>query len=148
MKLRNILSIVTIATLLASCGQHLSVPTDVTMESRLPKIYPDYTEVTIPANICPLNFAVQEGETEAMARFTFPGGEYIYGEGQKVLIDEEQWKEILKAAKGKEIKVEVFAQINGAWKGYQPFNIYVAEDSIDQFISYRAIQPSYVAYER
>lgn len=148
MKLRNILSIVTIATLLASCGQHLSVPTDVTMESRLPKIYPDYTEVTIPANICPLNFAVQEGETEAMARFTFPGGEYIYGEGQKVLIDEEQWKEILKAAKGKEIKVEVFAQINGAWKGYKPFNIYVAEDSIDQFISYRAIQPSYVAYER
>ena len=94
MKLRNILSIVTIATLLASCGQHLSVPTDVTMESRLPKIYPDYTEVTIPANICPLNFAVQEGETEAVARLTYPGGEFIYGEGQKVLIDEEEWKEV------------------------------------------------------
>lgn len=148
MKLRNILSIATIATLLASCGQHLTVPSDATMESRLPKIYPDYTEVTIPANICPLNFAVQEGETEAVARLTYPGGEFIYGEGQKVLIDEEEWKEVLRAAKGDAIKVEVFAKINGAWKGYQPFNIYVAEDSIDQFISYRAIQPSYVAYER
>ena len=131
-----------------ACGQHLTVPSDVTMESRLPKIYPDYTEVTIPVNICPLNFAVQEGETDAMARFTFPGGEFIYGEGQKVLIDEEQWKEMLESAKGKEIKVEVFSKVNGAWKGYQPFNIYVAEDSIDEYISYRAIQPSYVAYER
>ncbi len=148
MKLKKILSIATMVILLASCGQHPTVPSNVTMESRLPKIYPDYTEVTIPVNICPLNFAVQEGETDAIARFTFPGGEFIYGEGQKVLIDEEQWIEMLESAKGKEIKVEVFAKVNGAWKGYQPFNIYVAEDSIDEYISYRAIQPSYVAYER
>ncbi len=137
-----------IAILMAACGQHLTVPTDVTMENRLPHIYPDYTEVTIPANICPMNFIVQEGETDAMARLTYPGGEYIYGEGQKVLIDEEQWQEMLDSAKGKEIKVEVFAKINGQWKGYQPFNIYVAEDSIDEYISYRSIPPSYVAYER
>ena len=148
MKLKNYLSIVSIAALLVACGQHLNVPTNVTMENRLPSIYPDYTEVTIPANICPMNFIVQEGETEAMARLTYPGGEFIYGEGQKILIDEEQWAEMLDSAKGKEIKVEVFAKINGKWRGYQPFNIYVAEDSIDEYISYRAIQPSYVAYER
>ncbi len=146
--MKNILAIAMIAILMAACGQHLTVPTDVTMENRLPHIYPDYTEVTIPANICPMNFIVQEGETDAMARLTYPGGEYIYGEGQKVLIDEEQWQEMLDSAKGKEIKVEVFAKINGQWKGYQPFNIYVAEDSIDEYISYRSIPPSYVAYER
>lgn len=148
MKLKNILSIATIATLLTACGQHLTVPSNVQMVSRLPKIYPDYTEVTIPANICPMNFAVQEGESEVRARFTFPGGEYIYGENQKILIDETQWQEMLDSAKGKEIKVEVFAKIGDTWKGYQPFNIYVAEDSIDEYISYRAIQPSYVAYEK
>ncbi|MBP5375206.1 MAG: PD40 domain-containing protein [Bacteroidaceae bacterium] len=146
--MKNILAIAMTAILMAACGQHLTVPTDVTMENRLPHIYPDYTEVTIPANICPMNFIVQEGETDAMARLTYPGGEYIYGEGQKVLIDEEQWQEMLDSAKGKEIKVEVFAKINGQWKGYQPFNIYVAEDSIDEYISYRSIPPSYVAYER
>lgn len=148
MKLRNILPIAIFATLLAACGQHLTVPSNVQMESRLPKIYPDYTEVTIPANICPMNFIVQEGESEAVARLTFPGGEYIYGEGQKILIDEEQWEEMLDSAKGQEIKVEVFAKIGDTWKGYQPFNFYVAEDSIDEYISYRAIQPSYVAYEK
>ena len=147
MKLKNILSIVTIAALLVSCGQHLTVPSDVQRESRLPKIYPDYTEMTIPANICPMNFIVQEGESEVRARLTFPGGEYIYGEGQKILIDETQWQEILDSAKGKEIKVEVYAKIGNIWKGYQPFNIYVAEDSIDEYISYRAIMPSYVTYE-
>lgn len=146
--MKNILAIAMIAILMAACGQHLTVPTDVTMENRLPHIYPDYTEVTVPANICPMNFIVQEGETDAMARLTYPGGEYIYGDGQKVLIDEAQWQEMLDSAKGQEIKVEVFAKINGQWKGYQPFNIYVAEDSIDEYISYRAIQPSYVAYER
>ena len=99
MKLRNILLIATIATLLAACGEHLTVPTNVQMESRLPKIYPDYTEVTIPANICPMNFIVQEGESEVIARLTYPGGEYLYGEGQKVLIDETQWQEMLDSAK-------------------------------------------------
>ena len=148
MKLKNILLIATISTLLAACGQHLTVPADVKMEERLPRIYPDYTEVTIPANICPMNFVVQEGESEVRARLTFPDGEYIYGEGQNILIDEGQWQEMLESAKGKEIKVEVFAKINGIWKGYKPFNLYVAEDSIDEYISYRAIQPSYVTYER
>ena len=147
MKLKNILSIAVMATLLVAC-KHLDVPSDAQMESRLPKIYPDYTEVMVPANICPMNFAVQEGESETIARLTSPGGTYIYGDNQKVLIDETEWTDMLKSAKGKEIKVEVFAKIGDKWKAYQPFNIYVAEDSIDEYISYRAIQPSYVAYEK
>lgn len=146
MKLKNILSIAAMAALLVAC-RHLEVPSNAQMESRLPKIYPDYTEVTVPANICPMNFAVEEGESETVARLTFPGGSYIYGDKQKVLIDEMEWKEMLDSAKGQEIKVEVFAKIGDKWKAYQPFNIYVAEDSIDEYISYRAIQPSYVAYE-
>lgn len=147
MKLKNILSIAVMATSLVAC-KHLDVPSDAQMESRLPKIYPDYTEVMVPANICPMNFAVQEGESETIARLTSPGGTYIYGDNQKVLIDETEWTDMLKSAKGKEIKVEVFAKIGDKWKAYQPFNIYVAEDSIDEYISYRAIQPSYVAYEK
>ncbi|MBQ0022338.1 MAG: PD40 domain-containing protein [Prevotellaceae bacterium] len=147
MKLRNILSACAIALIIAACG-HPSVPTDAKQESRLPKIYPDYTEVTIPCNICPLNFAVQEGATEAVARLTYPGGELTYGEDCNILIDESEWKDMLEASKGKSIKVDVFAKVNGSWIAYKPFNINVAEDPIDQYISYRLIQPSYVAYEQ
>ena len=147
MKLHNILSACAIALIIAACG-HPSVPTDAKQESRLPKIYPDYTEVTIPCNICPLNFAVQEGATEAVARLTYPGGELTYGEDCNILIDESEWKDMLEASKGKSIKVDVFAKVNGSWIAYKPFNINVAEDPIDQYISYRLIQPSYVAYEQ
>lgn len=113
----------------------------------MPKVYPDYTEVTVPCNICPLNFTVREGETDVVAKLTYPGGEQTYGNGTKVQIDEGEWKDILAAAKGKSISVEVYAKVNGEWHSYNAFKINVAEEPIDQYISYRLIQPSYVAYE-
>lgn len=149
MKIKNIIFYAfALVVVMASCTRHPSIPSNAQKESRLPRIYPDYTEVTIPPNICPMNFAVQEGATEVVARLTYPGGETTYGDGEKVIIDEDEWKDILKAAKGKSIGVEVYAKIGGNWKVFNPFNIYVAEEKIDQYISYRVIQPSYVAYEK
>ncbi|MCQ2257399.1 MAG: hypothetical protein MJZ41_05310 [Bacteroidaceae bacterium] len=147
MKIKHIISTLALIALLCSCGRP-SIPQNAQHESRLPHIYPDYTEVTIPSNICPLNFAVQEEATEAVARLTYPGGEKVYGEGKKIIIDEEEWKDILASAKGKNIKVEVYAKANDTWKAFDAFNIFVAEEEIDQYISYRLIQPSYVAYEK
>ena len=147
MKLKNIISILALVTAIVACD-HPTVPNNAQQESRLPHIYPDYTEVTIPFNICPLNFAVQEGASEVVAKFTYEGGGHVYGKNQKVLIDEMEWQDMLKASKGKSIQVDVYAKVDNTWKAFKPFNIYVAEDSIDQYISYRVIQPSYVAYER
>ncbi len=147
MNFRTLISIVALAVIMTACN-HPTIPTNAQQESRLPRIYPDYTEVTIPCNICPLNFAVQEGESEVVAKFTYPGGENLYGEEQNVLIDEEDWQNMLKASIGKSIQVEVYTKKGNDWKAFKPFNIYVAEDSIDSYISYRVIQPSYVAYER
>lgn len=146
MKFRNILTASILALLMASCG-HPSVPTSAQQESRLPKIYPDYTDVTVPCNICPLNFAVVEGATEAVARLSYPGGELTYGEGNKIMIDASEWQDILAASKGNSIKVDVYAKVDGNWHSYKAFNINVAEEPIDQYISYRLIQPSYETYE-
>lgn len=147
MKIRNIFAITALIAVLTSCDTP-SVPQGARQESRLPNIYPDYTEVTIPCNLCPPNFAVREGASEVVARFTFPGGESVYGDKQKILIDGNEWATMRKAAKGQSIKVEVYAKVADQWKAFKPFNIYVAEDSIDRYISYRVIQPSYVAYEK
>lgn len=147
MKFLNISFIVALVAFIVSCD-HPQVPTDAQKEARLPHIYPDYTEVTIPCNICPLNFSVHEGASAVVAKLTYPNGELTYGQDEKVLIDEDEWKEILKASTGKSIQVEVYAKIDNHWKVFQPFNIYVAEEPIDQYISYRIIQPSYVAYEK
>lgn len=133
---------------LSSCSSTPSVPTSYQTEARLPKIFPDYTDVTIPCNIAPMNFAVQEGAEKVVARLTTPAGEFTYGEGANVIIDEAEWKTILEASKGKDIKVDVFAEVGGNWKAFKSFTMHVAEEPIDEYISYRLIQPSYVAYEK
>lgn len=133
---------------MTSCSSTPSVPTNYQQESRVPNIFPDYTDVTIPSNIAPLNFAVNEGAKSIVARFTSTAGEFVYGEDNKAIIDEAEWKQMLEASKGKDIKVEVFAEIQGQWKAFKPFNIHVAQEEIDAYLSYRLIQPSYVAYEK
>ncbi|MCF0202459.1 MAG: PD40 domain-containing protein [Bacteroidaceae bacterium] len=126
-----------------------TVPQDAQQENRTPRIFPEYADVTVPCNICPLNFAVREDASEAVARLTAADGtQQVYGDGNKIVIDETEWKEMLEASKGKSIKVEVYANANGKWHAYKPFCINVATDTIDRYISYRLIQPSYVAYEK
>lgn len=132
--------------MLASCTSHPSVPTDYAKSNQKPTIYPDYTDVVVPPNIAPLNFAVKDAD-EAVARFTYGSTSITYGKKANILIDEDEWHELLSEAKGKDIKVEVFAQKDGKWTAFQPFNITVAEEEIDRYISYRLIFPSYVAYE-
>ena len=142
----NIICAVATAFVMISCGQP-SVPDSYSKKDAEPHIFPDYTNVTIPSNIAPVNFTVQEDASEAVARFTYPGGEKVYGEKNNIVIDEDEWKDILAAAKGKDIKVDVFTAKNGKWTSYKTFTISVAEEEIDPYVSYRLIQPSYVAYE-
>ena len=135
--------------LLASCANHPDVPSSSKEAKALPDIYPDYCEVTVPCNIAPLNFMLPADEYEAcVARFTTPdGGQQTYGNGVKVQIPESEWHDMLDASKGKNIKVEVWGQKDGEWLSFNPFEIHVAEEPIDEYVSYRLIEPSYVAWD-
>ena len=53
---------------------------------------------------------------------------------------------MLDASKGKSIKVEVWGQKEGEWLSFTPFEIFVADQPIDEYLSYRLIEPSYVAW--
>ena len=134
--------------LMSSCAKHPSVPSAFSESSVLPPIFPDYCNVTVPCNIAPLNFMLPAGEYEAcVARLTTPDGQQqTYGNGVKVQIAESEWQAMLDASKGKSIKVEVWGQKEGEWLSFSPFEIYVAEDPIDEYLSYRLIEPSYVAW--
>lgn len=138
-----------IIILLASCSRP-EVPSDATSVNRFPSLSPDYTSVTIPCNIAPLNFAVvEQGAKEVVARITAPDGtNYVYGSNQKVIFDADEWHDLLVKSRGDKMSVEVFsADADGKWTAYDTFPIFVASDSIDPYISYRLIQASYVAYE-
>ena len=53
-----------VLALLAACSP--SVPDNAREEQSQPHIFPDYTDVTIPANIAPLRFALDDREAAAL----------------------------------------------------------------------------------
>ena len=134
--------------LLSSCVSHPDVPAESKKTDSLPAIYPDYCDVTIPCNIAPLNFMLPAGEFDnCVARITAADGkQQTYGDGNKVLIPEDEWQTMVSASKGKTMKVEVWGEKDDRWTAFKPFEIKVAEEPIDEYISYRLIEPTYVAW--
>lgn len=133
--------------LLVACSKHPSLPSSYTQMNSEPAIWPDYTGVTIPPNIAPLNFLVDDVD-DVVAEFSIHNLKYSYGgKENKVQIDENEWHEILSSAKGKSISVAVYTKTNGKWLAYKPFPIYVAEEEIDPYISYRVLPPTFVGYD-
>ena len=132
-----------VAMLLSSCASHPDVPSSSKDAKCLPAIYPDYCNVTVPCNIAPLNFMLPADEyEECVTRITTPDGhQQTYGQGVKVQIPESEWHTMLDASKSKSIKVEVWGKKDGEWLSFTPFEIRIAEDPIDEYLSY-----SYVAW--
>ncbi len=133
---------------LVSCTTHPNVPETFQTVNEQPSIYPDYTDVTIPCNIAPLNFMVK-GDVKCVARISWKDGMETYGDKNKVVIPLDDWNKMLEKAKGNSLKIELFTkdEANEVWQAFQPFHIHVAEEEIDEYLSYRVISPSYVAYE-
>jgi hypothetical protein len=131
------------ACLLTGCRQQ--VPDQYTQLDTLPAIYPDYVGVTVPVNIAPLHFQVDGSYDEVVTRLSSGDEELVLG-GQQVCPDFDEWQ-TLTASNGDSICVEVFARVDEQWQRFTPFGIHVSADSIDPWLTYRLISPSYVTYE-
>jgi len=134
------------AAIIACSCQEPEVPADYADVDRLPAIYPDYTEVTVPVNMAPLTFELEDSASQMMTRFT-SGEAQVVCEGLKAQPSTKQWNRLKASAADGKLSVEVFAERDGRWSRYAPFSIYVSPDSIDPYLSYRMISPSYVTYE-
>ena len=139
--------------LLTSCGHRsYEVPTSYTEADSAAHIYPDYTDIVIPANIAPLNFALAESEpTAVVAELTGEqGGRIVSGGGKslKVEIDSTEWRKLLQENRGADIRVCVYAQYPRGWVKFKPHTLSVAEEDIDPYLSYRLIEPGYELYRQ
>ena len=128
---------------IVSCGTN--VPKTYIDSKKSVGIYPEYTNVTVPSNIAPLHFTIEEKADDYVTRISYPGGEWVTGH-QDVTPGISTWRKMLDAAKGNKLTVEIFVKKGEQWERIQPFNIFVAEEEIDSYISYRLISPSYVTY--
>lgn len=134
-----------ITALMLSCSPTL--PKDCAEINEEVKISPDYKNLTIPCNIAPLNFKVDVPAEKILVRIQGEQGISFVLKGPKVLIPIKKWQALLEANKAGKYSVEVYAHNEGEWKRYKAFSNTIAADSIDEYLSYRLIEPSYVLYE-
>ncbi|MCR4700131.1 MAG: hypothetical protein K5757_04165 [Bacteroidaceae bacterium] len=135
------------ALMIGACTSLPRVPENCQVTGEDARIWPDYTGVTVPSNIAPLNFVVKDAD-ECVARFSHGGKTMECGGSGQIEIDIDEWRKMLSEAAGDSIKVQVFASSGGEWKGYKPFCVHVAKEQIDSFVAYRQIPPSYVMYDQ
>ena len=108
-------------------------------------IYPDYKYVTIPANIAPINFRyAMDGVRNARTTFTL-GDRSVTLKGAEVEWNLKKWKAFVDGSEGKVISVTAEAVVNGK-PVTDSWSVYVSEDSIDGWLTYRLIEPSYQMY--
>ena len=114
-----------------------------------PTLEPDYSGVTIPPNIAPLNFIIKEkGEAFFVTFSSASGTEFeIYSRNGKILIPESKWKKLLQKNRGNEIKIEIFAKDEqDRWQKFKTITNMVATEPVDQYLYYRLLYPGYESW--
>lgn len=106
-------------------------------------IYPDYVGVTVPCNIAPLNFHyTAEGIRKAHTTVMCNDSSYEFS-GKEVVWDLSQWKKMLASADCDTIRFHSEISLKGGRKETHEWKIYVSQDRIDPYLSYRLIEPGY-----
>lgn len=113
---------------------------------REPVIEPDYSGVTIPPNIAPLNFLILEkGKNFRITATSQTGSSLTLGSSDgAVLFPVGSWKSLLRGSAGGKIDLEIIADEGGkSAKKYTPFQLNVASEPIDPYLCYRLLYPGY-----
>lgn len=130
---------------IASCDRR---PEEFAVMDALPPIYPEYTDITIPCNIAPLNFLLRNHPSAVEVALRGEHKEWVIRTNGKIRFPETQWRQFLMSAKETDIQVVVTAKVNGQWIQYAPFRWTVVSDEIDAYLSYRFIEPGYEVWNK
>ena len=131
---------------LAACSK--SLPKEYDSLGEKPALSIDLDSVAVPVNIAPLNFRIEEEGSDYITHIYTgqqPDGMVLGGRDLDIPVG--RWHSLAASAQGDSITISVFAKSGGKWRRYAPVKIAVA-DSIDPYISYRLIEPSYIGFEQ
>jgi len=131
--------------MMAACTP--SVPDGATDVERAARVLPDNDGATLPPNIAPLCFEIQEEGDRFVTRLSTRGGRELVVGGRSVDIDVAEWHQLLADAAGDTLWTDVYARQEDRWQHFRRMANPVVRDSIDPYITYRLIRPSYVCYE-
>lgn len=131
-------------------GSCSSNPENVNSVDALPEIYPDYTDVTIPVGLAPLNFGMAD-EDYTTIDVEVKGSKCgsIHTNGAYADFDIDEWHQLLEQNKGGTLTFSVCAEKNGRWTGFKDFTISVSSFPLGEWgITYRRIPPSYELFSQ
>lgn len=134
-------AVIVAALLNIGCNER---PSAATSRGDKPAIFPDYTDVTVPCNIAPLNFRpTMEGVEHCYAEISYNGEKMeVYGKSD-IRFNEKDWCKMLSVSKGSTIGVKLYTKQQDKWTEWERFDIHVSEKSIDSHLVYRLIEPGY-----
>lgn len=118
--------------------------------ARPPRIEPDYSGVTIPPNIAPLNFVIHEkGRRYRVEIASDEGNPIAIRTGTpQVRIPQSRWRDLLSRNRGRKIRftVSVLDSAN-RWIRFDSVVNAVAREDIDGTLVYRLIRPLYILWK-
>src|SRR5512138_3699127 len=98
-----------------SCNRKMPVYEEINKDA---VINPDYTSVTVPPNIAPLNFKIGESADRYLVRFyNSDGFSFIVGSGTgSIIIPEKKWHRLLAESVSKEFHVDILMKKSRKWQ--------------------------------
>lgn len=135
---------------LVSCSHSVNIENSKQLQ-KLPAIYPDYNQVTIPPNIAPLNFNIDEEGQKYYVQISGDEGDPIQLQSSdtKVDIPIKKWHNLLAKNAGGKIEISVSVQDEARqWNTYLPMEMTVAKEKIDSHLAYRLINVAYVLWRK
>jgi hypothetical protein len=140
------IGIILILLCIMSCTQDLS---DYEQLDSQAVIFPDYSDLTVPANIAPLNFIIREkGENYAVNISTAGYSFTVSSSDGKIRIPAGSWRKLMDSGKGKELNFEIFMRKEGRWFRFPVIRNRIAEEKADSYIVYRLIDPGFELWNR
>jgi len=139
--------LIVLSLLLYGCGN--KPHGDIIISELLPQLEPDYSGVTIPPNIAPLNFNIKEKGKVYFVKFSSDSGPEIDLTSRKgiIQIPERKWRKMLSNNAGKNIKIDIYSKDNdGKWLKFKTISDKVAAEPIDPYLYYRVIYPGYESW--
>jgi len=145
MKLANLaVPAILLFSLIASCGRY-----DPAISNELPPVWPDYTDVTIPSGIAPMNFGPADSIGAHKIRVAVNNAEgktVLKSKGPSARFTVRRWHKVLRDAAGTSLTFTVDMKTADGWKRYQPFSMHISKDPIDFGLTYRLIPPGYQSF--
>ena len=122
---------------------------NIVSTGREPVIEPDYSGVTIPKNIAPMNFSIlEDGESFAINVVSSSGSGFTLESSDGIVqFPLKAWKKLLAQIEGERIKIEVISEDKDKkHQKYDPVYMNVADESMDPYLCYRLLYPAYESW--